>query len=190
MWIKNSLLTFTLTSLSAVLLSGLSLAQEEFNTTLVPGMALPAILQTPVNTALNHVHDPVEAAIPHDIYIGSHLILSKDARLKGEITTLDLPIQGKNAVLGIQFLTAVLPDGTQIPMQAYVKTDHPNHLWGGEYTPGTKPYVVTHHVMMIGDYNQAHLGGPRAMGQHIQFLPGEFWTIILEQPLQLDFQNQ
>jgi hypothetical protein len=40
-------------------------------------------------------------------------------------------------------------------------------------------------VAGIGEYNRIVFGGPRAMGQHIEFLPGEHWTIILDQPLTL-----
>ena len=37
----------------------------------------------------------------------------------------------------------------------------------------------------IGEYNRTVYGGPRAMGHDLEFLPGEHWTIILEQPLTL-----
>ena len=42
---------------------------------------------------------------------------------------------------------------------------------------------ATQRVWGIGEYNRIVYGGPRAMGSHVKFLPGEHWTIILDQPL-------
>lgn len=147
------------------------------------GSALHVVLQTPISTALNHPGDPVEAAVSQALFMGSTEVLSRHARLLGRITALEQPVQGKNALLGIRFERLTLEDGQQIPLSAHVRTDRPEHVWGGELTPGTKPRAIPYHVWGIGAYNRIVLEGPRQMGAHCQFLPGERMTVILEAPV-------
>jgi hypothetical protein len=157
---------------------------EAFNAyKLRPGTPLFVLLQTPVDTNVNQVGDPIEGSIPQDLYLSNQLIISKNARVKGLISRLDKPIQGRNAIMALRFTEITLANGDKIPIQAYVKTERPDHTWGGELTPGTKPYAVMHRVEGIGEYNKIVMGGPRAMGAQISFPPGERLTIILESPL-------
>lgn len=153
--------------------------------TLRKGTPLFVLLQTPISTAVNQPLDSVDAAVSQDLYLGARLILSKHARLKGAITVLEKPIQGRNAILGIRFMEMTLPNGEKLPIQAYIKTDRSDHNWGGELTEGTKPMKVTHRVEGIGEYNKLVFGGPRALGTHLKYSPGERWTIILDQPVSI-----
>lgn len=150
---------------------------------LKPGTALQIFLQTPINTATNQAGDPVEGAMTQNLYLGDTLLLSKNTRLTGSIVRLDPPMQGRNAILAIRFNEIILDNGERLPIESHLKTEHPEHIWGGEATPGTKPYLSTQRVWGIGEYNRVVYGGPRAMGHHIEFLPGERWTLVLEQPL-------
>jgi hypothetical protein len=149
------------------------------------GTPFHAILLTPLDTALNQVGDPVEASNALDLYVGSQKVLNKDVRFRGQISVLEPPLQGRNAILGIRFTELVLPNGERLPMNAYVRTEQPEHTWGGELTQGTKPYYVTHRVWYLGEYNQTVMGGPREMGKAITFRPGEHWTLILDEPIRL-----
>lgn len=151
--------------------------------TLPAGTPLAIVLQTPLSTAINRVNDEVEAAVTQDFYLGPHKMLSKHARLTGSVSICELPIQGRNGVLGVRFHELSLKNGERLPIQAYVKTNHPQHIWGGELTPGTEYKRVSHRVMGIGVYNQAVLAGPRQMGAHIELPPGERLTVILQQPV-------
>jgi hypothetical protein len=146
---------------------------------------LHVMLKSPINTALNHVNDPVEAIVLNDIYLYDQLILSKNTQIKGVISLLEPPIEGRNAVLAVRFTQMTMSDGQVLPMSAYVLTPQSNHVWGGELTPGTQEKVVTFHVLGIGDYNKLVARGKRAMGSDLSFSPGEPFTIILDQPLQL-----
>ncbi|MBK8190543.1 MAG: hypothetical protein IPK79_08860 [Vampirovibrionales bacterium] len=158
---------------------------EPTSFTLPVGSALHVVLQTPVSTAINHVGDPVEAAVSQPLYIGRTLVLGKQARLLGRVTVCEVPVQGENATLGIRFDRLTQDDGAQLPVVAHVQTDRPGHVWGGELTPGTKFRAIPYHVWGIGAYNRVVLDGPRQMGAHIQWLPGERMTLILESPLTL-----
>jgi hypothetical protein len=148
-----------------------------------PGTPLFVLLQTPVDTAINQPDDPIEAAVAQDLYLGAKRIISRNARLRGIISRLEKPIQGRNAILAFRFNEITLGNGDVLPIQAHVKTERPDYTWGGELTEGTKPMKVTHRVEGIGFYNKIVYGGPRAMGAHLRYLPGERLTIILEQPL-------
>lgn len=154
--------------------------------TLPAGTALQILLQTPVDTAVNQSGDPVEGLIAHNLYLGGRLILPKNVRFSGLISRLEPPFQGRDAVLAIRFTEIVLADGQKLPLAAHVRTESPEHLWGGNVTPGTKPMRSIQRVLGIGEYNRIVYGGPRAMGSHIRFDSGEHWTIILEQPLTLE----
>jgi hypothetical protein len=117
--------------------------------------------------------------------LGERLLLTHNTRLSGQIARLEPPMQGRDAVLAVRFTEIHTESGEQLPLQAHVRTEHPEHLWGGQVTPGTKPMLSTQRVLGIGEYNRVVYGGPRAMGRNIEFPPGEHWTIILEKPLTL-----
>jgi hypothetical protein len=151
--------------------------------TLPAGTALQVLLQTPVDTAVNQPGDPLEAILAQNLYLGGQLLLSKNTRFNGIISRLDPPFQGRDAVLGIRFTEMLYDKSTKLPIAACVRTENPEHLWGGNVTQGTKPMRSTQRVAGIGEYNRIVYGGPRAMGSHIRFEPGEHWTIILEQPV-------
>jgi len=153
--------------------------------TLNPGTPMFVLLQTPLSTAINTVGDTVEVALSQDMYLGQHKILSKNTRLVGQVSLAERAMEGRNALLALRFTEMRLPNGERLPIQAHIKTDRPNHVFGGELTPGTKPMRVTHRIEGIGPYNQVVFGGPRAMGAEVVFAPGERWTLILEQPVSL-----
>lgn len=153
--------------------------------TLPAGTALQILLQTPLDTAVNQPGDPIEGIMTQNLYIGGRLLISKNTHFSGIISRLEQPFQGRDAILAVHFNEIALDNSDKLPMNAHVRTEHPEHLWGGMVTPGTKPMRSTQRVFGIGEYNRIVYGGPRAMGKHISFLPGEHWTIILEQPLTL-----
>ncbi len=157
---------------------------SDFYTYRLPvGTPLAVVLQSPIGSAVSQVGDPVEAAITQDFYIGSHIMISKKARLKGAVSFLELPIQGRNALMGVAFNQLLLQNGERIPIDSYIKTERPDHLWGGQLTPGTEFKRVTHRVLGLGTYNKTVLAGEREMGRHLQFLPGEHLRVILTRPI-------
>lgn len=149
------------------------------------GTPLFVVMLTPVNTATNQLNDPVEAIATQDLYLGNQRILTKNTRLRGLITVLEPPIEGRNAILAIRFTELLLSNGEVMAIQAYVRTERPDHTWGGELTDGTKPMNVTYRIEGIGEYNRLMFGGPRAMGAHLAMGVGERLTLILEQPVTL-----
>ncbi|MBY0450741.1 MAG: hypothetical protein K2X01_08980 [Cyanobacteria bacterium] len=150
---------------------------------LQPGTALYAVLQTPINTTYNQVNDPVEAIIAQDIFLDTEVILNKNTKLLGHISRLEPPVEGRNAIVCVQFSQINLNNGDELPIKAHIQSERPDQCWGGELTPGTKPRKITHRVTYIGEYNKIVWVGPRQMGRHMLFQPGERWTVILDSPL-------
>jgi len=153
--------------------------------TLPQGSAFQVLLQTPLDTGINQLNDPVEVIMDHDLYLGEELVLHKNTRFKGVIDRLEPPLQGRNAILHVSFNEIDTDNGDRLPIVAHVRTERWAHDWGGELTPGTKPLLSTQRVYELGEYNRVVMGGPRAMGSQVTILPGEHWTIILDQPLNL-----
>lgn len=151
--------------------------------TLPPGTAFQVLLQTPLDTSISQNQDPVEAIMDHNLYYDEELILAKNTRFNGLITQLDPPIQGMDAILRVNFNEILMDNGEKLPIAAHVRTDRPDHTWGGQVTPGTKPVLSTQRVWEIGEYNRIVFAGPRAMGKDVKIPPGEHWTLILDQPL-------
>lgn len=147
--------------------------------------AFHVLLQTPISTEINQPDDPVEAIANQTLYLYEELIIPKNTRFIGRISRLEAPFEGKDAVLSVVFHQIILENGEKLPIVAHVRTDRPDHTWGGRLTKGTKPYLSTQRVAGIGEYNKIVFGGPRAIGEHITIPPGEHWTIILDQPLNI-----
>lgn len=161
-------------------------ADENFERfTLQASTPLHILLQTPVSTEANQVNDPVEALLAQNLYLNTDLLLSKKTRLKGLVTRLEPPMEGRDAILEVRFTQILLDNGERLPIDAHVRTEHPEHIWGGKITEGTKPVRVIQRIHMLGQYNRIMYRGPRRMGSHVSLQPGEHWTIILDQPLTL-----
>jgi hypothetical protein len=150
-----------------------------------PGTAFHVLIQTPISTEINQPDDPVEAITNQTLYLYEELIIPKNTRFIGRISQLEPPFEGKDAVLSVVFNQIILQNGEKIPIVAHVRTDRPDHTWGGQLTQGTKPLLSTQRVTGIGAYNKIVWDGPRAMGKHITIPPGEHWTLILDQPLSI-----
>lgn len=155
------------------------------NFRLPPGSAFHVLLQTPINTEVSQLDDPVEAITDQDLFLYEELMLPKNTRFVGKISRLEAPFEGRDGILGINFHQVILTNGEKMPIAAHVRTTRPDHLWGGGSTQGTKPYLSTQRVWGIGEYNKIVYGGPRAMGKHIILPPGEHWTIVLDSTLNI-----
>ena len=153
--------------------------------TLPEGSAFQVLLQSPLDTTVNQLHDPIDVIMDHNLYLGEELILTKNTHFKGQIVQLEPPIRGRNAILHVMFNEILTEDGEKLPIEAHVRTERPDHKWGGELTLGTIPMRSIQRVYMIGEYNRTVFGGPRAMGTQVTIPPGEHWILILDKPLVL-----
>jgi hypothetical protein len=153
--------------------------------TLVKGQPLLVQLETPIDTSVNQVGDPIEASLVQDLYLYQEKLLPRLTRFYGTINQLDIPYAGRNPILRLTFDHYQLPNGQRLPLQAVVRSTRPDHLFGGELTPGTQPKLVRHGVWGIGYYNQVIMSGPRQRGTPLTFDPGSMQVLLLEQPLTL-----
>lgn len=153
--------------------------------TLPAGTSFQVLLQTPIDSSINAINDPVEAIMDHHLYLYDELVLPKNTRFTGLITELKPSIQGRNAILSVRFNRIYLKNDEKLPIVSHVRTERKEHSWGGEVTPGTKPVLSTQRVWGIGEYNRIVFAGPRAMGEDVKIQPGEHWTIILDESLSI-----
>ncbi len=151
--------------------------------TLGVGTAIQVLLQSPVDTSINQLGDPVEAIMTHNIYVGEEKVLPQSTRFMGVISRLEPAKPGSNGILRIHFDQVKLADGDRLTMSAYVHTDDADHGWGGEVTSGSKAVASVQEISQLGEYNRTVFAGPRQVGNEIQLNPGDHWTLILEQPL-------
>jgi hypothetical protein len=152
--------------------------------TLKPGTAIRVLLQTPLSTSHNRVGDPVEVIVTHSIYRLEQKLLSQSARIFGTVTRLEPAVEGRDGILDVRFTSLLPVNGEErLPLKAHVRTERPDHSWGGAVSPGSKPFLSVQKVLGIGEYNRIVYGGPRRMGKQIDIQPGEFWTLILDSPL-------
>ena len=149
------------------------------------GMALHVLSQSAISTDISQLNDPVEAITDQNLYLYEELVIPKNTRVLGIVSRIEPPVQGRDGILAIRFTEVILDNGERLPISAHVRTEHPEQIWGGKVTQGTKPVLSTQRVWGIGEYNRIVFAGPRAMGKDITLPPGDHWTISLDQPLTL-----
>ncbi len=149
------------------------------------GTRLTVTSYTPLSTQSNQEGDLVEARLEGAVFVDNEKVLSKNTKLWGHVVQLEEPLQGRDAILKVVFDRLVQPDGQESALKAHVVTENDDGLWGGEITPYTIPYYVTHRVWHLGEYNQLRYGGIRAMGKHVSLPVGDHWGIVLDEPIQL-----
>lgn len=153
--------------------------------TIPAGVALPVLLLESISTETGVPGQSVTAMIAQDLFIGQQKVLSRKDHLLGQITAIQPPSQGRNAILQVDFNLLALENGLHLPVSTMVDTERNLPYWGGEVTEGTKPVVVPYHVYQIGSYGRVMYHGPRAMGEHVRLFPGSRIILILKQPLTL-----
>jgi len=158
--------------------------------TLQKGTRLLCIAETPVHTEFNAVNDPVEARLVHPIYWQDRVLLPASVRLLGSVSQLNQPIAGRDAELGIRFGSLQLSPEVLLPVKAHIDVSDGEQTWGGDLTAGSQWRAVQYNVMGMGTYNRHVDSGPRLMGRHYKVEPGEYWRIVLEEPLTIPIVNR
>lgn len=164
-------------------LSAIDITDHEY--ILPVGMPIPLILMDMASTENGFTGQTITSMVAQDIFIGPKKVLSRSDRFLGRIEEIQQPIEGRNAILKLDFNTLLLESGLRLNVSAMVDTGQKESYWGGELTSGTKTVVIPYSVYRIGSYGRVMYYGPRAMGEHIKFLPGTRITIILKEPLNL-----
>jgi hypothetical protein len=143
-----------------------------------------------INTDDNQLSDPVECKLMGDIWVNEQRVLPSNTRFVGRIHRLESPIQGRNAVLDIEFFEARLPNGERIPLQADIITLNKELLFGGETTEPSENRPVRFDIQGIGSIVKLQKGGNLTVGKAVKLLPGENIKIVLKTPLHLVVPNE
>lgn len=149
------------------------------------GCRVPVVLQDDLSTEFSVPGQPISGFVGQDVFLGAYPVLSRQDRLLGQVVAITAPVKGRNAMLEIRFNTLILSSGVAMPIEAAVDTGNGKEYWGGELTPGTEPEVVPYNLFQIGTYGRVMMRGEREMGQHIKFLPGSRFVVVLKNPVTL-----
>jgi hypothetical protein len=147
------------------------------------GATLLVSSESHLSTLTNQVNDVITARLQQNIWVNQQLVLPKNTRLIGNISTLNPPLSGRNALIALAFTEALLPNGDRLPLQTKLITPNKEGVLGGEPTEPETYRLVRYDVWGIGLYNRAWKVGPLAMGKHIEVPAGETLRLMLTAPL-------
>jgi hypothetical protein len=141
--------------------------------------------ETVLRTDINRVSDRCSARLTSGVYVTNRLVMGSSTRFNGYVARVEQPLAGKDAVMEVRIDEIILENGDRLPVKAHLDTNQDDHAWGGGLTEGSIPMEIQHRVVGIGYYNKVVFGGPRRFGRHFQVKPGEYWRIVLEEPLKM-----
>ena len=120
----------------------------------------------------------------NDLYMHDTDIIPLNTAFLGYVEGVHDPVIGTNASMKIKITKMVLPDGFEIPINAYIYTSN-NNLIGGEMTSPAEWIKMPHYQGNIGINAtlQIRPGRVRKMGEHTVVTSGEDKLIILVDPV-------
>jgi len=152
--------------------------------TLAKGTTFITTLETPLNTAFNQQDDTFRMRVIHNTWIDENIVIHKGATFIGHVEEVRQPMQGKNAELKIIPHGLETLEGEEIPVMATIFSAIKDQgKVGGEVTQPVNARLIRYDVWGIGHYNRVMPAGPRAMGEHKSFRPGQMLRVRLDQPL-------
>jgi hypothetical protein len=154
--------------------------------TIPAGTTFITTLETPLNTAFNQTDDTFRMRIIHNTWVDENIVIHKGATFVGHVEEVRQPMQGKNAELKIIPHGLETMEGEEVPIMATIFTAKKDKgTIGGEVTQPVNARLIRYEVWGIGQYNRVMPAGPRAMGQHKSFRPGQMLRVRLDKPLTL-----
>ena len=111
--------------------------------TVPAGMTMPAIVTTPLNSAVLQLGQGVTLALGSDFYYNNKMIAPAGSYVSGSVIDVSKAKRGSmNGRLLVRFTQIVTPSGVQIPISAVIKTtDNSGLLVGGTKMDVTKEYA-------------------------------------------------
>lgn len=147
------------------------------------GSFIPVISEQEISTAYCEEGTQVKFISTNDLYLYETNILPKDTEFLGYIEKINEPVVGTNASMKIKIIKLKLPDGFEMPMNAYIFTTNGN-LIGGELTRPASYDKMPHYQKGFAYGTLQYVPGPaRAMGEHTVVTSGADLMIILARPI-------
>jgi len=138
------------------------------------GSFVKIVNQRMISTAIADEGDEVTFIVPTDVWCGEVKIIPKESIFTGYVEELNEPVQGTNGALKLKITKLILPDKTEIPVDAYV-TNKGEITLGGELTAPLEYTRMPHYIYYPRVYKGVlqYVPGPkRFFGNHLVIKPG------------------
>ena len=121
-----------------------------------------------------------------DLFMHNTKVMPENTLFEGYIEKMHEPVVGTNASMVIRIAKAILPDGFEFPMKAYIYTSNNNIIGGGISAPEKweKMPHYQHRLKGIASI-QMRPSMNRKMGEHTTLQSGLDLIIILTEPLEI-----
>lgn len=147
------------------------------------GSFVPVISVQEISTAYFDEGSKVKFISTNDLYLFDVNVIPKDSEFDGYVEKLNEPITGTNASMVIKVTKLRLPDGFEIPVNAYVYTSNGN-LIGGEMTGPSSYERVPHFQQGLSCGTLQYVpGSARVMGSHTVIAAGADLILIMAKPV-------
>ena len=150
------------------------------------GYFIPIMSLQEFSTAICEEGEILHFATTSDIFMFDKKIIPMNSKLEGYIEKKNEPIRGTNARMKVFINKMWLPDGTEIPIKAYIYTSNNNTI-GGELTPPETYNRIPHYqrwsMFKAMGVLQCVPGDKRRMGEHVTISAGANLTMVLVAPI-------
>lgn len=121
-----------------------------------------------------------------DLFMYNTKILPENTLFEGYIEKMHEPVEGTNASMVIRIAKAILPDGYEFPMKAYIYTSNNNIIGGGISAP-QKWEKMPHYQGRLKGIGTIQLRPSlnRKMGEHTTLQSGLDLIIVLTEPMEI-----
>lgn len=121
-----------------------------------------------------------------DLFMHNTKVIPENTLFEGYIEKMHEPVVGTNASMVIRIAKAILPDGFEFPMKAYIYTSNNNIIGGGISAPEKWEKIPHYQHRLKGTASiQLRPSMNRKMGEHTTLQSGLDLIIILTEPLEI-----
>ena len=153
---------------------------------LSPGTFIPVINAQEISTQYCTEGYVVRFIGITDLFMHNTKVLPENTLFEGYIEKMHEPVVGTNASMVIRIAKAILPDGHEFPMKAYIYTSNNNIIGGGISAPEKWERMPHYQGRLKGIASiQLRPSLNRKMGEHTTLQSGLDLIIILTEPLEI-----
>lgn len=141
-----------------------------------------------VSSEFNNNGDLVKILITSDFTIKDKVILPKNSIFLGVISGLEKAQQGRDGMFSIDITNILFPDGKTLKAQGYVVSSKKDRVFGGGLSKRSGHKSSLHRSVAFGRKGTLQLlqNGPRKVGEETKIQMGQFVTILIEKPINVD----
>lgn len=141
-----------------------------------------------ISSEFNNNGDVVKILITSDFSLNDKIILPKNSVFVGTIKNLEKAQQGRNGFFSIDLNSLIFPDNRQFSAKGYLIANNNSRIFGGEFSKRSGYKTTLHRSASFGNKGTLQLqqNGPRTIGKETKINMGQFVTIVLEEPIEIN----